>query len=65
MKKLKFQTPNIEGKLKCHILHIGKKKMNYGRIANVSFGIHYFEIAATLREVILVNGLLTNCEVWF
>ena len=34
-------------------------------LKNVSFGIHYFEIAATLREAILVNGLLTNCEVWF
>ena len=31
----------------------------------VSFGVHYFEIAATLREAMLVNGLLTNSEVWY
>ena len=31
----------------------------------VSFGAHYFEIAATLRNSILVSGMLTNCEVWY
>jgi hypothetical protein len=31
----------------------------------VNFGTHYFEIAATLRESILINGMLTNCEVWY
>ena len=30
---------------------------------NLSFGSHYFEIAKTLREAMLVNGLLTNSEV--
>ena len=34
-------------------------------LKNVSFGAHYFEIATTLREAMLVNGLLTNCEVWY
>ena len=33
-------------------------------LKSVSFGKHYFEIACTLRESMLVNGLLTNCEVW-
>ena len=33
-------------------------------LKNTSFGIHYFEIAALLRESMFVNGLLTNCEVW-
>ena len=31
----------------------------------VSFGAHYFEIAATLRNSILLNGMLTNCEIWY
>ena len=31
----------------------------------VSFGPHYFEIAATLRNSILLNGMLTNCEIWY
>ena len=34
-------------------------------LKNVSFGIHYFEIGATLRESMLVNGLLTNSEIWY
>ena len=33
-------------------------------LKSVSFGKHYFEIVVTLREAMLVNGLLTNCEVW-
>ena len=33
-------------------------------LKNASFGIHYFEIAALLRESMFVNGLHTNCEVW-
>ena len=31
----------------------------------VRFGAHYFEIALTLRESIMINGMLTNCEVWY
>jgi hypothetical protein len=31
----------------------------------VSFGTHYFEIAATLRESILLNEMITNCEIWY
>ena len=113
MKKLKFHTPDANGKSKCHTLHIGKNseacpslkvhghpmekvlsdtylgdvissngrnKLNIeSRIAkglgivsqildilkSTSFGAHYFEIAATLRESIFVNGILTNCEVWY
>ena len=34
-------------------------------LKNVSFGIHYFEIGATLRKSMLVNGLLTNSEIWY
>ena len=27
--------------------------------------MHYFEIAANLRISILLNGMLTNCEIWY
>ena len=113
MKKLKFHTPDANGKSKCHTMHVGKcasgcpslkvhgsqmervssdtylgdivsddgkNKLNIeSRVAKglgitsqimdilkcVSFGSHFFEIAATLRESFLVNGILTNCEVWY
>ena len=32
---------------------------------SVSFGHRYFEIAVTLREARLINGMLTNCDVWY
>ena len=112
-KKLKFHTPNEQGKSKCHTMHIGKQnspcrdmkvhgypmekvssdvylgdiissngsnKLNIeNRVAkglgivskimdmlkSVSFGEHYFEIAATYRESMLVSGMLTNCESWY
>ena len=31
----------------------------------VSFGEKYFEIAIILREARLINGILTNIEVWY
>ena len=34
-------------------------------LKSVTFGVHYFETAATLREAMLVNGLLTNSEVGY
>ena len=34
-------------------------------LKSVSFGSHYFEIAETLRNSILVNGMLTNSKVWY
>ena len=34
-------------------------------LKSVSFGAHYFEIASTLRNSILINGMLTNCEIWY
>ena len=33
-------------------------------LKSVSFGSHFFEIAKTLRNSILIGGMLTNCEVW-
>ena len=34
-------------------------------LKSVSFGAHYFEIASTLRNSILRNGMLTKCEIWY
>jgi hypothetical protein len=34
-------------------------------LKTVSFGSNYFEIAITLRESQLINGMLTNAEVWY
>ena len=31
----------------------------------VSFGTKYFGIACILREAKLINGMLTNIEVWY
>ena len=31
----------------------------------VNFGEHYFEIGMLLRESMLINGILTNSEVWY
>ena len=31
----------------------------------ISFGEKYFEIATTLREAELINGMLTNADVWY
>ena len=31
----------------------------------VSFGSHYFEITKVLREARLINGILTNAEIWY
>ena len=30
-----------------------------------NFGSHYFKIALLLRESLLLNGILTNCESWY
>ena len=34
-------------------------------LQTVSFGSQYFEIATTLRESLLINGMLTNSEIWY
>ena len=36
-----------------------------GIINNVSLGIHYFRISMALRESMMVNGIITNSEVWY
>ena len=34
-------------------------------LETVSFGAHYFKIALLLRESLLLNGILTNCDCWY
>ena len=34
-------------------------------LKTVTYGEKYFEIAATLREAELINGILTNADVWY
>ena len=34
-------------------------------LKTVSYGNKYFEIATTLREALLLNGMLTNAEIWY
>ena len=34
-------------------------------LQEISFGKHYFEIAATLRESLFINGILWNIETWY
>ena len=34
-------------------------------LETISFGSKYFEIATTLRQAELINGILTNSEVWY
>ena len=34
-------------------------------LKQVVFGHHYFKVALLLRDAMLVNGVLTNAEVWF
>ena len=113
LKKLKFHTPDRNGKTKCHKLHIGSKheacmdlKVHgtimkdvktdtylgdilssdgknteniKSRVAkglgiinqittlleSANFGEHYFEIGVLLRDSMLINGILTNCDVWY
>ena len=32
---------------------------------NVSFGSHFFEMSMLLRDSMLINGTLTNAEIWY
>ena len=34
-------------------------------LKSISFGAKYFEIATSLHEVYLINGMLTSAEIWY
>ena len=36
-----------------------------GMVNGISLGHHYFRIAFMFRECMLLNGILTNSEVWY
>ena len=55
-------TSNIKNRVKKG-LGIVTKIMDI--LKTVSYGEKYFEIATTLREAELINGMLTNAEVWY
>ena len=44
---------------------IGIVNQVFGILESVSLGFCYMEIALILREAMLVNGILTNAEVWY
>ena len=55
-------TSNIKNRVKKG-LGIVSKIMDM--LNTVTYGEKYFETAATLREAELINGMLTNAEVWY
>ena len=55
-------TSNIKNRVKKGI-GIVSKIMDM--LNTVTYGEKYFETAATLREAELINGMLTNAEVWY
>ena len=34
-------------------------------LESVTLGVHYFSTAILLRESLFLNGILTNCEIWY
>ena len=44
---------------------IGIVNQIFNLLGNVRFGAHQFEIAMLLRESMLINGTLTNSEIWY
>ena len=55
-------NPNIESRVSKG-LGIITQIMNL--LSCVTLGEHYFQIALTLRESMLVNGITTNAEIWY
>ena len=37
----------------------------FNLLDNICFGPHFFEIAILLRDSMLINGTLTNAEIWY
>ena len=44
---------------------IGISSVIMAMLQEMSFGEHYYEIAATLRESLFINGILWNLETWY
>ena len=55
-------TKNVENRIS---KGIGIINNIFNLLENIVFGNHYFEIALLLRESMLINGILTNAEIWY
>ena len=44
---------------------IGKISQISTILSSITFGMYYIDTALILREAMLLNGILTNCEVWY
>ena len=55
-------TPNVDSRT---FKALGIVAAIFDILKHVMFGRHYFSVALLLRDMLLVNGILTNSEVWF
>ena len=44
---------------------VGITKQIFSILENLSFGCHFFTMAVLRRESMLINGKLTNAEIWY
>ena len=44
---------------------VGIVNQIFNMLENIVFGPHYFEIAVLLRDSMLINGTMTNAEIWY
>ena len=44
---------------------LGISNQIFNMLDNVSFGPHYFQMAMLFRESMLINGIMTNSEIWY
>ena len=55
-------TKNIKSRIS---KGVGITNQIFNILENVSFGCNFFKMAVLLRESMLINGTLTNAEVWY
>ena len=55
---------NVNIKSRCDKGH-GIINQSISMLEEISFGYYFFEIAMMFRQSMFLNGILTNCEVWY
>ena len=55
-------TKNIKNRIS---KGVGCVNQIFNILENIVFGPHYFEIAVLLRASLLINGIMTNAEIWY
>ena len=55
-------TKNVKGRIS---KGLGIVNQIFNILDNVSFGCHFFEMSMLLRDSMLINGILTNAEIWY